>query len=129
MKTPPAAVAPTTTPVADIAACNPQTRLPRANPQSPNRGHSNEYRFLTPQNRPSQPGRRSHPTDTAAAKRALPIETANTDATTPTRASRRVTPEPAHPHRNLRSTVMSLVTTQEALDTWNDVSEAGKARL
>ena len=79
MKTPPAAVAPTTTPVTDIAARHPQTRLPRVNPQSPNRGRD-EYRFPTSRNRPSQPGLRSNPTRLAAsAKRALSIETANTD--------------------------------------------------
>ena len=129
MKTPPAAVAPTTTPVTDIAARHPQTRLPRVNPQSPNRGRD-EGRFPTSRNRPSQPGLRSNPTRLAAsAKRALPMEATHPEAATPMHAIYRAAPEPAHPHRDPRSTAMSLVTTQEAQDTWNDVSEAGKARL
>lgn len=82
MKTPPAAVASTTTPVAD------------------------------------------------AAKIALPMEATRPETAIPMRtsASHRAAPEPSHPHRDHRTIAMSLATTQEAQDTWNDVSEAGKEK-
>lgn len=94
MKRQPAAVTPTVTPVADVAATSAQARLPGANRQSPNHRRNSEGRFPADWDRAAQPGPQVVPTEFAVtAKRALPLEVAIPDVATPMRVGRRVAPE------------------------------------